>query len=355
MGMINKYNRNLADDIKKGVYEKQLNILIGSGCSSIAMPLMTDYTEGSKEEQNKDMLKDIIEINKRLLLLRENNAAIDIDEKIIENQNSYTKFMSCIVDILNLSNSRQVPKSVNIFTTNYDLFIENAIDQIHHSHRAVFNDGASGYFERILDSTNYNRVVAYKGLNDNYISEIPSVNLIKSHGSVNWLRKNNYVIVLDSVCESPLVVPPTGYESQETFLNNYFHDMLRVFQLELDKPQTILLIIGFSFQDKHIAKMIKRALQNPELIIYAFVYSGQGDYIKKNLGVVNLPSNFKVITPRMIYSEHYRDNISIQKVEGIEENSKTENSITFTLDNLSEILINPDIEVDFTTSDDYEE
>lgn len=70
-----------------------------------------------------------------------------------------------------------------------------------------------------------------------------------------------------------MIVKPTGLEAQDTFLNNYFHEMLRVFQLELDKPQSVLFIIGFSFQDKHIGKMILRALKNPELMMYVFAYS----------------------------------------------------------------------------------
>ena len=59
--------------------------------------------------------------------------------------------------------------------------------------------------------------------------------------------------------------------------------MLRVFQLELDKPQSVLLVIGFSFQDQLLAKMINWALQIPELIVYAFVFRGQCNDIRKFL------------------------------------------------------------------------
>lgn len=33
------------------------------------------------------------------------------------------------------------------------------------------------------------------------------------------------------------------------------------------------MVIGFSFQDKHIAKMVKRAIANPELIVICFCYA----------------------------------------------------------------------------------
>lgn len=356
MQKIKKYNEELAKEIRKCIIEKQLNILIGSGCSAGAMPLMSNYGALEQEERNIKMIRDIIWISKLSIKIdyahrRVRNSRIG--KKVIKNQLSYVKFMNSIVDLLNRANSRQVPRTANIFTTNYDLFIENAINKIQHHHRFVFNDGANGYFERFLDSTNYNRVVAYKGLNDNYISEIPSINLIKSHGSVNWERKNNRVIVLADVCNSPMIVPPTGYESQETFLNNYFHDMLRVFQLELDKPQSVVLVIGFSFQDQHIAGMINRALQNPELIIYVFVFKGHGEEITHNLHREELPSNLKIITPSLIYSKRYIDTFT--KDRGEEIKGKIVNPITFTLDNLSEILINPEVEMTIEDGESHEE
>lgn len=211
----------------------------------------------------------------------------------------YYKFLFQVIQLLNMSNSRQVPRSVNLFTTNYDLFIEKAIDKLSIENRFIFNDGANGYFKRYIDSANYNRVVSYKGLNDNYINEIPSINLIKPHGSVNWKQENEKILVNNNVEDDCVVVKPTGIEGQETFLNNYFHDMLRMFQLELDKPQSVLFVIGFSFQDKHIAKMFKRALQNCELLAYIFCFSDKDiETILKNLDLEDGINNLRILSPK---------------------------------------------------------
>ena len=37
----------------------------------------------------------------------------------------------------------------------------------------IFNDGTNGYFHKVLDSSNYNKSVAYRGLNENYLNELP--------------------------------------------------------------------------------------------------------------------------------------------------------------------------------------
>lgn len=304
-------------EIRKLAITKQLNILIGSGTSAKSVGLMSNFKDDIENRKTaNDLLLEKVQTISSMLI--DDSPKIDYIEslnitdalkitaksvnerlRLESNLNDYTDFFIEVLNILNVSNARQVPRSVNIFTTNYDLFIEKSLDDLSSQHRFVLNDGASGYFKRILDSSNYNQVVSYKGLNDNYISEIPSVTLIKPHGSVNWNEINKKIIVEKKVVDNPMVVKPTGLEGQDTFLNNYFHEMLRVFQLELDKPQSILFTIGFSFQDKHIGKMILRALKNPELIIIAFGYSNRDEKVfKENLELDNLPSNFKIYTPK---------------------------------------------------------
>ena len=93
-------------------------------------------------------------------------------------------------------------------------------------------------------------------------------------------------------------------------MDNHFHDMLRVFQLELDKPESVLFILGFSFQDDHIARMIRRALRNRSLIIECFCWqdSDEKNY-KENLGLnnQNLPRNLKFIKPSQFKNKEKPD------------------------------------------------
>lgn len=287
-------NDELVKKIRKLAITKQLNFLIGSGTSCPTIPLMGMIDADNDEERNEFLEKIVKTVSGDLLV-----QDLEDGTPIYITLNNYINFISKIIDILNLSNSRQTPRTANIFTTNYDLFIEKASDAVLQNYRFIFNDGASGYFDRKLDGSNYNRTVSYKGLNDNYTNEIPSLTLIKPHGSMNWEKVRDGVLIRNNVIDSPVIVKPTGYEEQETFYNNHFHEMLRVFQLELDKPQSVLFVIGFSFQDKHIAKMIKRAIQNPELMVYAFGFTDEdrNTYLT-NLGFSGERSNFTILTPK---------------------------------------------------------
>ncbi|CUW20153.1 SIR2 family protein [Leuconostoc gasicomitatum] len=291
-------DKSLVNELRKLMITKQLNFLIGSGTSAKSIGLMRDFkgnaeTGKTANEQLEDKVNDV---SQKII-----SGAYELsgEDNIQANLNDYTHFLKSVIDVINLSNSRQTPKSVNLFTTNYDLYIEKAVDELIGTSRFVFNDGANGYFKRVLESSNYNRVVSYKGLNDNYISEIPSISLIKPHGSMNWSEQNGIITIGNEVAKTPKIVKPTGIEEKDTYLDNHYYEMLRVFQLELDKPQSVLFIIGFSFQDKHIKKMVKRALQNPELLVVTFGYSNEDkDTFLSNFDIDVMPRNFRIYTPK---------------------------------------------------------
>ena len=319
-------------DIKQLRYfamTKRLNFLIGSGASVPAIPLMSVFkTEDISDEKANNSLSDRIKgVSKQVIEGIYNTSDGENIETVLKR---YSEFIKVILQLLYHANSRQVTKNINIFTTNYDLFIEKSLDELMKYESFVFNDGSNGYFNRILDSANYNKSVAYRGLNDNYLNELPTLSLIKPHGSMNWERdQEDNILIRQSVVENPVVVKPTGLEGQETFLNNHFHDMLRVFQLELDKPQSILIVIGFSFQDKHIAKMLNRSLKNPELNVFIFCYfESDKQTILTNLGLSDCPRNLNVITPNEL-EEKYK---SKQKSEDGSE------WFSFDLSNLTELL-----------------
>lgn len=329
-----KKDRELIKRLRQLAITKQLNFLIGSGPSSKSIGLMSYFKDdvSTGKTANDFLTEKIKEVSKKLV---DETYRYDKDYKIARDLENYYEFIKVIIDVLNLSNSRQVPKSANIFTTNYDLFIEKAVDRLILNSRFIFNDGAKGYFTRELDSSNYNQVVSYKGLNDNYISEIPSISLIKPHGSINWEEKQGKIYIRNQVTENPMIVKPTGLEAQDTFLNNYFHEMLRLFQLELDKPQSVLFIIGFSFQDKHIGKMILRALKNPELMIYVFAYLDKDKQIyMRNLGISSLPTNLKILTPSNFENKNLTKN----------KNNKNKEYYSLTLDNFNNILFGATLE-----------
>ena len=105
--------------------------------------------------------------------------------------------------------------------------------------------------------------------------------------------------------------------------------MLRVFQLELDKPQSILIVIGFSFKINILLKCWIRSLKNPELNVFIFCYfESDKQTILTNLGLSDCPRNLNVITPNEL-EEKYKS--KQKKDDGSE-------WFSFDISNLTELL-----------------
>lgn len=348
---------HILEEIREVAVSKNVNFLIGSGCSSGAIGTMDTYWQQASEKNihlnecgdgkycsecldtgNDLLTEDVKRISKMILgqpLTNEEDAKesqggaeqqeghtdqaakekkekeqkereeTEKREKIDPVSRIYISFMREVINLMNRMNSRQNPKNINIFTTNYDLFIEDALDKVSKTETFVINDGARGYFRRVLDSSSFNRTVSYRGPSNNYVDEIPSISLIKPHGSVNWEKiERDNIEIKTEVVDTPVIVKPDGREPRVTFERNYFHDMLRIFQIELDKPQSVLFVVGFSFQDRHIVKMMQRALRNKELNVYIFCYSNNTEgTIRKNLECESSDiKNLKFILPRDIQS-----------------------------------------------------
>ncbi|EHJ7792810.1 SIR2 family protein, partial [Escherichia coli] len=78
-----------------------------------------------------------------------------------------------------------------------------------------------------------------------------------------------------SYYNSLAIVNPTKEKFSETVFQQHYYQSLRLLSYELEKPQTVLICFGFSFQDEHILEIIKRSLSNPTLKVFVFCYNNQ--------------------------------------------------------------------------------
>lgn len=150
---------------------------------------------------------------------------------------------------------------VKIFTLNYDTLFEQAgrkknftiIDGFSFSHPRTFS---GRNFELDIVSRNSSRVKE----EDNFIQKV--FHLYKPHGSVDWTNEGNQIIQKDQPDKSLMIYPKDSkYES--SYEQPYFEMMSR-FQQNVRNENTLLICIGFSFNDKHIVTAIVEALeQNP--------------------------------------------------------------------------------------------
>lgn len=71
-----------------------------------------------------------------------------------------------------------------------------------------------------------------------------------------------------------VMVNPTKDKFRDTLINQTYYELLRLFANELEKENTVLFVMGFSFADEHIHEIVLRAANsNPTLIVNIFAHS----------------------------------------------------------------------------------
>lgn len=296
--------------LQKAVQSAHLNFLIGSGCSTPVVPTLGNIEKKIQELIDADKTDDAeAEIFSYLgtFLMSYEKLSISSDaltKKVIDD---YVLFLKVITQCLSKRENNILPKQVTIFSTNYDLFVEKAFESL--GMQVRLSDG----FSRVPLLTNrflfslseFFNSVSNNGNLYNYQVQIPSINLIKLHGSLSWQsqRENiifstdwltkaieEYKIALSSANISDkinlnqkfTVVLPKKDKFKDAILNQTYYDLLRIYANQLDRENSLLIVIGFSFSDEHILEITKRALRNPTLKVVIFCHKAAESCVFKD-------------------------------------------------------------------------
>lgn len=188
-----------------------------------------------------------------------------VNKDLPAGENSYhklAKWMSAI--------DRTIP--VEIFTTNYDLLMEQALEE----HYVPFFDGFSGSRYPFFDihSVQENDIPPYWA------------RLWKLHGSINWkLAGKNVSRVSKDVAGSPELIYPSKlkYDQSRKMPFLAMSDRLTYYLL---KPHAALIVCGYSFNDEHINDTIINALKvNQSANVIVMMYGK----MRNDTGKLNSP------------------------------------------------------------------
>lgn len=209
---------------------------------------------------------ETIILNARNFLLRkcinEENVNSQTDYELIE---LYKEFYRKL-----LSRNPTLPR-LNIFTTNYDLYSERAMDLLGIHYVNGFTGGISKFFNPAI----FNYALAEKmDLSQSKWSVIDNFfYLYKIHGSVNWIEEhgNNKLFKVREIQEAKfdilkekdnVMIHPTPLKYNAS-LGSPYSDLFREFQKKLMQNNNILVTLGYSFNDEHINNIIFQAFTIP--------------------------------------------------------------------------------------------
>jgi hypothetical protein len=152
-------------------------------------------------------------------------------------------------------------KPVHIFTTNYDLLTEQALEE----EGCLYFDGFIGARKAFFD---------LGAVEDEKILHPRWARLWKIHGSINWRLDSNKNIIrtYEKDDKQSYLIYPSHLKYDQSRKMPYLAmlDRLKDFIMS---PSSALFIVGYSFSDDHINDIILQSLRsNPTAIIYSFIF-----------------------------------------------------------------------------------
>lgn len=330
-----------------------LNFLYGSG---ISRPYLSTLGNIEKwltklvEDDSKEPYKEVIKASLYKaycdgVILK--NRYFYPDKDFLETKSAYTDFFSVCNELMNKRNSQLLNKQINLFTTNIDLLAEETLEKS----GIELNDGFRGTLKPAYSESNFQISLSKSSMQFHKQAEVPMFNLIKVHGAVNWKEQNgtiqsdtilmyyvqqaldkidkDYFVELQNADKKEktfdevkteaddiaLILPDDAYKeffeaynkivminpTKEKFktsvLDYHFYELMRIYSNALERENSILFVMGFSFADEHIAQITKRAADtNPTLQVVVFAYSDEDEEgYKKNLQIEHGCSNNNIL------------------------------------------------------------
>ena len=212
--------------------------------------------------------------------LNEENIKNKRDNELLEVYKTFYKKL--------LTRNSTLPR-LNIFTTNYDLYSERAMDSLGIHYANGFTGGISKYF----NPTIFNYALAEKmdlsqskwNVIDNFFY------LYKIHGSVNWVENDDEgkLFKIQEIQDptfntlkdkKTVMIHPTPLKYNAS-LGSPYSDLFREFQKKLMQNNNILVTIGYSFSDEHINNLIFQAFTIPSFRLIIIGSEKQSETIEK--------------------------------------------------------------------------
>lgn len=243
---------------------------------SVYKTVEADEEQAQTKRLNKILLALYQSVTKAALLIGEDN----FDNSNVGAQEQFSFHRQLLEKLI--SNRQPGQAAPMLFTTNYDLSLEWAAEEVGIQ---LFN-GFSGLHTRTFQPQNFD--LSFRNVNAKGEARFGHYHayLFKLHGSLSWVyehekeiieipsasAKSRYIMPLlngQSVYDNQFLIYPGANKYHHT-IGFVYGEMFRRFSEFLSKPQTVIFVNGYGFGDYHINRILLGALLNPSLHLVIF-------------------------------------------------------------------------------------
>lgn len=303
--------------VKKYLGLENVSVLAGAGTSwHLGAPVIRNIPEGLKPICEKDIetyfgkgqnpsFEDLFNCLQadRYIKTKRKNSTTEIDNSIKKMQKWLFDNCNTEKTELNVKNDKRLNKNryhyheafvkkllqrpnnlkrVNLFTTNYDMAFDYALDNL----GVHYINGFMGVHNRCFRPEVYDYDLYYPG--QSVTGKVHRAEKVlkyyKIHGSLSWLSTKPTVNNTYGIKEIPLNNDFKVEEDKELMiypcvskksftLDLPYSELFRQFSQAINQPQSVLFCIGYSFYDEHINDIIKQALTIPSFTLIIANYS----------------------------------------------------------------------------------
>ncbi|MGO2962935.1 MAG: SIR2 family protein [Carnobacterium maltaromaticum] len=347
--------------ISQALQMENLSVLMGAGCSSFfignkeaAISTMAGlFSEFIKENPNFRVLGTNIEgkVNNNLEELMDFMNAIkqanhlkkiddDIEDNIIlvkefittkiiegmkcdELADTYKRFY-----LKTISSNRKNP--INVVTTNYDMYNERALDELNF----IYNNGFTGSYKRTFNPNMYKYMyVDNMNLNKDVWNRVDHFyNLYKIHGSISWKKEEDVIseVSIDQIKSETyenVMIYPTPLKDRSTLMVPYT-DLMRSFQDNITRKNSVLITLGYSFGDDHINRIILNNLSIPSFRLIILGETEDKDGKKTNIGKIKEMDDSRITIINSDTKIHYFNNFVEKLMPSISDEEEEKRKIS---------------------------
>lgn len=257
---------------------------------------LKDEINNNIKELLKSILKNEMKFLEKITIEdnREEKKNSESNEKEIKKNENLLLLLEKF--LLSFSTRTATRDRLNIFTTNYDRFIEFGLDEagILTLDRFIGKLKPIMRFHRVDLDYHYNPP-GIRG-EPRYVEGV--VRYTKLHGSIDWQFQNGQIVktplpfgakVEDKYFDNPyerVVIYPNSAKAIETSFFPY-SELFRDFSTAICRPNSVLVTYGYGFGDSHINRIIKDMLTIPSTHLVIISYDLANNRIQNFIETCN--------------------------------------------------------------------
>lgn len=211
--------------------------------------------------------------------------------------------------------ANDIGSALRIFTLNYDLCVEKALEKVGANVELGFNESRDWEASKFDSDPN---------------SET-KVFLYKLHGSIDWIRDRDNGHILNK-CDSPQDNPELifGTTAKMSSIDPYLFYVHEFRQYSLQEPLRFIVTVGYSFGDEYVNRLIGQSLMRNQfarvLTVFPTFSEGTKAGIAKKTEISRIASllavdESKIALEDATAKEFFEQTTSLSYFEGLSENN----------------------------------